>query len=148
MTGKNKLMENANKLRKRQTSYGKSKQARLLFSKVVISGISASDCKVLVVATNDGNVGGCHDTEGEAPGYEFDTENANSKERKQATAPKLIAYSTRVLRNRKYFLSSLHINTKFSLTACIVENSNSQKLLGVTIDRKLNFIEHLTNLCD
>ena len=47
-----------------------------------------------------------------------------------------------------HFLSSLDINTKFSLPACILENSNSQKLLGVTIDRKLNFNEHVTNLCD
>ena len=47
-----------------------------------------------------------------------------------------------------YFLSNLNINTKFSLPACILENSDSQELLGVTIDRKLNFNEHLTNLCD
>ena len=47
-----------------------------------------------------------------------------------------------------HFLSSLHINTKFSLPACILENSNSQKPLGVTFDRKLNFNEHVTNLCD
>ena len=39
------------------------------------------------------------------------------------------------------------INTKFLLPACILENSDSQKLLGVTIDRKLNFNEHVTNLC-
>ena len=31
-----------------------------------------------------------------------------------------------------FFLSSLVINTKFSLPACILENSNSQKLFGVT----------------
>ena len=47
-----------------------------------------------------------------------------------------------------HFLSSLDINTKFSLPACMLENPNSQKLLGVTIDRKLNFNEHVTNLCD
>ena len=41
-----------------------------------------------------------------------------------------------------------YINTKFSLPACILENSSSQKRLGVTIDRKLNFNEHVTNLCD
>ena len=46
------------------------------------------------------------------------------------------------------FLPCLDINTKFSLPACILENSNSQKLLGVIIDRKLNFNEHVTNLCD
>ena len=39
-------------------------------------------------------------------------------------------------------------HTKFLLPACILENSNPQKLLGVTIDRKLNFNEHVTNLCD
>ena len=47
-----------------------------------------------------------------------------------------------------HFLSSLDINTKFSLPVSILENSNSQKLLGVTIDRNLNFDEHVTNLCD
>ena len=47
-----------------------------------------------------------------------------------------------------HFLSSLDINTKFSLPACILENSDSQKLLAVTIDRKLNFNKHVTNLCD
>ena len=31
-----------------------------------------------------------------------------------------------------HFLSRLDINTKFSLPACILENSNSQKLFGVT----------------
>ena len=46
------------------------------------------------------------------------------------------------------FLSSLDIDTKSSLPACILENSDSQKLLGVTIDKKLNFDEHVTNLCD
>ena len=47
-----------------------------------------------------------------------------------------------------HFLSSLDVNTKFSLPACILENSISQKLLGVTIDRKLSFNEHVSNLCD
>ena len=47
-----------------------------------------------------------------------------------------------------HFLSRLDINTKFSLPACILENSNSQNILGVTIDRKLNFNEDVTNLCD
>ena len=31
-----------------------------------------------------------------------------------------------------HFLPCLDINTKFSLPACILENSNSQKLFGVT----------------
>ena len=47
-----------------------------------------------------------------------------------------------------HFLSSLDINTMFLLPACILENSDSQKRLGVTVDRKLNFTEHVTNLCD
>ena len=47
-----------------------------------------------------------------------------------------------------HILSRLDISTKFSLPACILENSVSRKLLGVTIDRKLNFNEHVTNLCD
>ena len=50
--------------------------------------------------------------------------------------------------DKYHFLSSLDINTKFSLPACILENADSQRLLGVTIDRKLNFNEHVTNLCD
>ena len=28
-----------------------------------------------------------------------------------------------------------------------IENAHSQKLLGVTIDRKLNFNDHVSNLC-
>ena len=47
-----------------------------------------------------------------------------------------------------HFLPGLNINTKFLLPACILENSDSQKLLGVTKDRKLNFNEHVNNLCD
>ena len=42
----------------------------------------------------------------------------------------------------------LDINTKFSLPACILKNPGSHKVLGVIIDRKLNFNEHVTNLCD
>ena len=37
---------------------------------------------------------------------------------------------------------------KFLLPVCILENSDSQKLLGVTIHRKLNFNEHVTSQCD
>ena len=47
-----------------------------------------------------------------------------------------------------HFLPSLDIDTKFSLPACILANSDSQKRFGVTFDRKLNFNEHFTNLCD
>ena len=45
-------------------------------------------------------------------------------------------------RDKCHFLSSLDINTKFLLPASILENSDSQKVLGVTIDRELN----LTNV--
>ena len=45
-----------------------------------------------------------------------------------------------------HFLSSLDIRAKSSLHASIPENSDSQKPLGVTIDKKLNFNEHNTNL--
>ena len=47
-----------------------------------------------------------------------------------------------------HFISSLDINAKFSLPACILENSDSEKLFGVTVNRKLNFKEHVTNLWD
>ena len=47
-----------------------------------------------------------------------------------------------------HFLSSVDIRIKFSLPACILENSDSQKRLGVTIDVKLNFSEHVTSLCN
>ena len=50
--------------------------------------------------------------------------------------------------DRYHFLLSLDISTKFSLHAYIIENLDCQKLLGVTIGRKLNFNEHVTNLCD
>ena len=49
---------------------------------------------------------------------------------------------------KAFSLLSLEINTKFLLPASIPENSNSQKRLGVTIDRNLNCNEHVTNLCD
>ena len=54
-----------------------------------------------------------------------------------------------------HFLSSLDITTEFDITlhnyklpACILENSGSQKLLGVTVDKKLNFNKHVIDLCD
>ena len=46
-----------------------------------------------------------------------------------------------------HFLSIFDINTKFSLPACILAISDSRKHFGVTIDRKLNFNKHVTNLC-
>ena len=44
-----------------------------------------------------------------------------------------------------YFLSSLDISTKFLQRACILENSDSQKRLGLTINRELDFNKHVTN---
>ena len=44
-----------------------------------------------------------------------------------------------------HFFSNLDISTKFSLPGCILENLGSQKRLGVTIDRRLNFKEHATH---
>ena len=49
--------------------------------------------------------------------------------------------------DKRYFLLSLGESTKL-LLFCILESSGSQKLLGVEIAQKLNFNEHVTNLCD
>ena len=38
------------------------------------------------------------------------------------------------------------MNTKISLSSTDIENTHSQKLLGVTIDRKLDFHDHISNL--
>ena len=47
--------------------------------------------------------------------------------------------------DKYHFHSSLEITTKLSLPDCSIENSSPEKLLGVIIDRKLNFNEHVTN---
>ena len=47
-----------------------------------------------------------------------------------------------------HFLSSLDITTGLSLPDCSVENSSSEKLPEVTVERKLKFEEHVTNLCN
>ena len=46
-----------------------------------------------------------------------------------------------------HFLSSLDLNTEIILDKCGITNSNSGKLLGIHIDRKLNFNEHVSKLC-
>ena len=46
------------------------------------------------------------------------------------------------------FLSSLEANTQIFLDECNIKTSVSQKVLGVTIDKKLSFNEHVSNLCD
>ena len=53
------------------------------------------------------------------------------------------------MKNKCHFPSCLDISTKFSIPDGILENEDSQKLLGVTIDKKLIFNEqHVTKLCD
>ena len=46
-----------------------------------------------------------------------------------------------------HFLSSLDIASTMTIENFIIQNSASQKLLGITIDRYLNFDEHVSNLC-
>lgn len=86
----------------------------------MISGTSPSNGKVVVAATDDGNVGGCHDTEDKVPGYEHDAKNASPKKRKQATAPKLIDYNKRHLERNlsanqyvQMFLKGLRNDSEF-----------------------------------
>ena len=46
-----------------------------------------------------------------------------------------------------HFLSSLDIASTMTIENFTIQNSASQKLLGVTTDRHLNFNEHVSNLC-
>ena len=50
--------------------------------------------------------------------------------------------------DKYHFLSSLDITAELSLPDCSIENSSSEKFLKVIIDRKLNFNENVTNLCN
>ena len=45
------------------------------------------------------------------------------------------------------FLSSLETISKMTVENFAIKNSGSQKILGVTIGRNLNFKEHASNLC-
>ena len=45
------------------------------------------------------------------------------------------------------FLSSLDSASTMTIEKFTIQNSVSQKLLGITIDRLLNFNEHVSNLC-
>ena len=47
-----------------------------------------------------------------------------------------------------YFLPSFGINKKSLLPAYMLENSVFQNSLGVTVGRKFNFNDYVTNLCD
>ena len=46
-----------------------------------------------------------------------------------------------------YFLSSLDMNTKISVSNFDIENTHSQNFLDVIINRNLNFHDHISNLC-
>lgn len=46
------------------------------------------------------------------------------------------------------FISSLDITTKPSSSDCSVKNLSSKKLIRLIIDRKFDFNEHITNLCN
>ena len=50
-------------------------------------------------------------------------------------------------KDKFHFLSSLDMNTKISVGNFDIESTHSQKLLGVTTDCKLNFHDHVSNLC-
>ena len=49
--------------------------------------------------------------------------------------------------DKYHFLSSPDMNTKIPGSSFDIENTHSQKFLGVTIDGKLNFHDHVSNLC-
>ena len=49
--------------------------------------------------------------------------------------------------DRCHFLSSLDMNTKICVSSFDSEITHSLKLLGVAIDRKLDFYDHVSNLC-
>ena len=46
-----------------------------------------------------------------------------------------------------HFLSSLSADSNIKIEESVIKNSNSQKLLGITIDRNLSFNEHVSKLC-
>ena len=48
--------------------------------------------------------------------------------------------------DKRHFLSSLDTASTMTIENSTIQNSASQKLLGVTIDRHLNFNEHASNL--
>ena len=47
-----------------------------------------------------------------------------------------------------HFLSNLHIKSEITMKNFSTQNSGSQELLGVTIDRNLNFNEHISKPCE
>ena len=49
--------------------------------------------------------------------------------------------------DKYHFLSSLDFVSTMIIENVTIQNSASQKLLGITIDSHLNFNEHVSNLC-
>ena len=45
------------------------------------------------------------------------------------------------------FLLSLYQSATTNINGSVIKSSNSQKLLGVTIDNNFTFEEHINNLC-
>ena len=45
------------------------------------------------------------------------------------------------------FLLSRDVNTKIPVSSFNIKNIHSQQILGVTIDCKLHFHDHISNLC-
>ena len=50
--------------------------------------------------------------------------------------------------DKSHLLLSTSTSSTANINGDIIKNSESEKLLGVTIDYKLNFEEHLTKVCD
>ena len=49
--------------------------------------------------------------------------------------------------DKSHFDTSLDIASTMTIENFAIQNSASQKLLGITTDRHLNFNEHVSNLC-
>ena len=50
--------------------------------------------------------------------------------------------------DKSHLLLSTSTSSTANINGDIIKNSESEKLLGVTIDYKLNFDEHLSQVCD
>ena len=49
--------------------------------------------------------------------------------------------------DQRHFLSSLDFASTITIENFTIQNSASEKPLGITIDRHLNFNEHVSDLC-
>ena len=50
--------------------------------------------------------------------------------------------------DKSYLLLIMLMSSTANINGDIIKNSESEKLLGVTIDYKLNLEEHLSKVCD